>query len=65
MAQLDIVKHQLSMVNEKEKKLKAKYFKNIRRKTSLTKKSYQRNESSRDQEGVWETDVPTFSTDVL
>lgn len=48
-----------------KKKLKAKCFKNIRRKTSLTKKCYQKNESSRDQEGVWETDVPTFSTDVL
>ena len=50
----------------KRKNFKSKkYFKQIRKKTSLTKKSYQRNESSRDQEGVWETDVLTFRTDVL
>lgn len=52
------------MLNEEEKILKAEFLKKIRKKTSFTKKSYQRNESSRDQEGVWETDVLTFRTDV-
>lgn len=51
----------------KRKKFKSKVLKKKqkRKKTSLTKKSYQRNESSRDQERVWETDVLTFRTDVL
>lgn len=49
----------------KRKNLKAKFLKKERKNTSFTKKSYQRNESSRDQEGVSETDVLTFRTDVL
>lgn len=50
----------------KIKILKAKFIKKKKRKnTSFKKKSYQRNELSRAQEGVWETDVLTFRTDVL
>lgn len=65
MAQLVNVKHQLNMLNEEEDFKSKVLTKKIRKKTSFTEKTYQRNESSRDQEVVWETDVLTFRTDVL